>query len=508
MLGTPKLPTITLDTTLAELYCIAGIKDAHRRLAQVMCPVNSAVQLSADIPRNVKYLYQDGAFNAPLIEDGVNTLGREPKQELAINYIAVVAQRDAFLSGTGAVILFDMGESQEEKAHGRREAERTFSALPEKQRPNLSFYSGPAELPINIQGTDAIACKLVHDCLEDQNLLVPPETLWLINTKEALAKSGLPTPRCSTIEVDGYGGEAHLCCDVCRSDSDSYIIPVACTGQRGKWHAQQSSKIFQALSAHPLPFVFKNQQAYGGAGTYIIRTKKDREELLQTMKHGVLRWLLSSVTNSNKHLRPATILLTDLIEDPIGNYGLCFFAKDCDEEPIFLAVTEQILSEGKAWIGSMIDYSRQDTLQTKFRNLVKDMTSWLCGHKYVGPVGVDVLETATSAQYPQTQLSSFHVLDLNARTSGQLCLPLLRTHFTNRGLNNVSSFFIRVWKTREAFIREFYEDFETGRICMLSRYEDPKSDLSLGNVVIGAEDLGSLEEGMRRIRAVSEEVSF
>ncbi|RYP75778.1 hypothetical protein DL770_007345 [Monosporascus sp. CRB-9-2] len=515
--STPDLPTVTLDATLADLYRRASPKNAHKHIAQVTCPVNSAVQLSVNIPRNTKYLYQDSAFNEVSGEHGPNTSSAESERELAMKYIALVPQRDAFLSGDTAVVLFTIDESQDQKVHCRREAERTFSVLPEKQRPNLVFCSGPAELPVKEKRIDLIVCKLVHDGLEGYDLLVPPETLWLINTKEALANSGLPTPRCDMIEVDGCGGEAHLCCAVCQGEADSFLIPAKCAGLRGKWFTEQSLKIYRALSAHSLPFVFKNQQAYGGAGTYLIRTEADRDKLLRDLQGGILRRLLSSITHTNKHLRPATILLSDLVDDPIGNYGLSFFVSDDDSELIFLAVTEQILHEGRVWLGSTIEYSCQDELRRKFGKLVKDMASWLRSYNYVGPVGVDVLETAATDKNsrmehcehgPVDELANFHVVDLNARTSGQLCLPLLRTHFTSRGLDSASSFFIRVWKKREAFVRAFQEDFETGRICILSWYEDPESDMSLGNVAVGAEDLNRLKEDMQRIRGVSEEVTF
>jgi hypothetical protein len=528
MYSSPNLPTITLDATLADLY---RTDDAAKPVTQVMCPVNSAVQLSANIPRNTKYLYQDSAFNEPAGESlGANGLNAsssraETERELAIKYIALVPQRDGFLSGNSTVILFDVNESPEERAHAKRETERTFSVLSEKQRPNIIFCSGPTGPLVRNQGR--IACKLVHDLLEEgccNNFLVPPETLYFINTKEALANSGLPTPKCDIVEVDGCGGDdAHLCCAICRrgdsaAEQHRHLIPPTCTGPRGRWLVENTSKILQALSTYPLPFVCKNQQAYGGAGTYIIQTETDRRELLRVLQSGVLHRLLSSITEMNKHLRPATILLSAFVDKLVGNYGVCFFVRDGDGDPLFLAVTEQILLEGRYWLGSTIDYDRQETLREKFGALVKDMASWLQKYRYIGPVGVDVLETAadlSGEDLPVKKnrengngLSNFHVVDLNARTSGQLCLPLFRTHFTTRGLNNASSFFIRVSKTRDAFIKAFKEEFEAGRICILSWYEDPGSDTSVGNVIIGAEDLTKLEKDMQRIRAVSEEVTF
>jgi hypothetical protein len=445
-----SIPAITLDATLADMYRSAGTKDAQKHIAQVMCPINSAVQLSTHVPRNAKYLYQDSAFNGPIREDGSNGFDADFMRELVIKYFALITQRDAFVSGNTAVVFCNIGGSEDEKAHDRLEAEKTFSVLQEKQRPNIIFCSGPETLPVKEQRIDLIACKYVHDGLEGYDNIIAPETHWFVNTKAALAHSGLPTPRCDIIEVDGCGGEAYLCCAICRNEAHNHIIPLKCTGPRGKWFAEQGSKIFQALSEHPLPFVFKNQQSYDGAGTYMIRTETDREKLFRDLQGGHLRRLLSSVTPANEHLQPATILLSDLVQDPIVSYGISFFVRGGDKEPIFLAVTEQILEQGKTWIGATIECSCQEKLKGRFRKLVTDdIALWLSTHNYVGPVGADVLETAPPGRDSRTNnvtggliddVSNFRVVDINARTSGPLCLPLLRTHFTSRGLDSACRF--------------------------------------------------------------------
>ncbi|KAF6825001.1 hypothetical protein CPLU01_10538 [Colletotrichum plurivorum] len=519
----PELPTITLDTTLTELYRRASPRNADKHIAQILCGINSGAELSANVPRNAKYLYQDSPFNSVPVENpskGRHSGDKEQQQQLAVKYLSLIPQRDAFISGDTAVVLFNIDESDKQKAHDRQEAERTISVLPDKQKPKLVFCPGPAEIPVEEEGIDLIAYKLVLDGLENYNLIVPPETHWLLNSKAALAQSGLPTPKSKIVELDGLASEARVCCTLCKGgDSTEFVIPKECSGARGEWLEKQSEKIFADIASHPLPFVLKNQQTFGGAGTYIIASEEDREKVVQDFRDGILRKLLSSVTESNVHLRPAALVLSDLVEDPTGDYGLTFFVTDDGSEPIFLAASEQMTDDDNAWIGSTINYARQEELKEKFGPLVKKIATWLRSHDYVGPAGADVLETApktngygvnghkTNGIDPE-DFSHYHIVDLNIRTSGSMCLPLLKGHFTRLGLHSGSSFSISSKKRRDEFIETFREDFEAGRMCIISWYEDPDTGVSLADVAVGAKDAKELRKAMKRVRDATDEVTF
>ncbi|WDK08820.1 solid-state culture specific ATP-grasp domain-containing protein [Colletotrichum graminicola] len=536
----PDLPTITLDTTLADLYRRACPKNADKRIAQVLCGINSCAELSANVPRNAKYLYQDTPFNTvPPDESCSRPEDEKQQQQLAVKYLSLIPQRDAFISGDTAVVLFHINETAKQKAHDRREAERTISVLAEAQRPDLVFCAGPSAIPVEEAGIDVIAYKLMLDGLESyDNLIVPPDTHWFLNSKAALARSGLPTPKATIVEVDGLADEARRCCAPCAGgDAAEFVIPRACAGSRGKWFEAQRERILATLASHPLPFVLKNQQSFGGAGTYVVGTEEERDRLVADFRGGLLRRLLSSVTEANAHLRPAALVLSDLVEDPVGDYGLTFFVTDDGGDPIFLAASEQLTDDAKAWIGSTINYGRQDELKRKFGPLVKKIAAWLRSHNYLGPAGADVLETAPSKDAkpetnghttngqktngqktnghqtngyadPGEDFSHFHVVDLNIRTSGSLCLPLLRHHFTSRGLMSGSSFSISCRLGRDDFIASFRDDFAAGRMCIVSWYEDPVTGVSLADVAVGAEDERGLGRAMQRVRAATEEVIF
>ncbi|KAF4776325.1 solid-state culture specific ATP-grasp domain-containing protein [Colletotrichum scovillei] len=498
-----ELPKITLDTTLTDLYRRASPRNADKRIAQVFCLVNSSSELTPNVPRNAKYLYQDSPFNAVPRDPSSSRLpadddGRQQQRALAVKYLSLIPQRDAFISGNTAVVLFHTMNSKKRNLHDIRETETTLSVLSKTQRPDLTFCPGPSEIPVEEAGIDLIACKFVLDVLESySNLIFPPETHWFLNSKAALALSGLPTPKTNILKVDGLAGDAWACCSSCSS-------------------------------SQPLPFVLKNQQTLGGAGTYIINTENKRQKLVQDFRNGVLRKLLSAVTESNAHLQPAALIVSDVVEDPVENYGLTFFVTDDGNEPIFLAASEQMTDGDSAWIGSTINYRRQEQLEKKFGLLVKRVATWLRGYGYVGPAGADVLETTSStAPYSKTNgvangasttishsvngasdFSDFHIVDLNVRTSGSMCLPLLRTHFTTCGLWSASSFSISYKDSRDAFIESFRSEFETGRMCVISWYDDTDTGCGLADVAVGAEDVDELRTAMKRVRDLTEQVTF
>ena len=58
----------------------------------------------------------------------------------------------------------------------------------------------------------------------------------------------------------------------------------------------------------------------------------------------------TEIDASNTHLKPATLILSEMNTDPIGDWGLTFVTKS--GKCVSLAATEQIVDPTKAWIGS------------------------------------------------------------------------------------------------------------------------------------------------------------
>ncbi|TPX13869.1 uncharacterized protein E0L32_005813 [Thyridium curvatum] len=496
----PELPLITLDTTLSELYRKASPRNAHKNIIQVLCGVNSGLELNSNFPRNAKYLYQDGPFNS-VPKKELTADNTELQRSLAIKYLSLIPQRDAFICGNAKVAFFNLDESSEAAKHDRQEVQATIEALDPSQRPQLVFCRGPEMIPDVDEKTDLVAYKLAVDGLQKYPLTIDLETHWFLNTKAALATSGLPTPSAKIIEITGYSPPPDTRCVHCKA-SEAIYIQSGCVGNRSLWVTRHKQEIIEAIGKHPLPFVVKNQQSFGGAGTYVITTEDEKRELITDFDKEVLPKLLAHVTVVNHHLNPATIIISDMVKDAIGDYGITFFVTENDD-PIFLAVSQQMIDDNSAWIGSIINYQEQDELKARFVPIMRQTAAWLRKHGYYGPVGADILETA-----PRDGENNLNIVDLNVRTSGSLCLPLLRRHFTSRGLHCASSFSIAVEGSRADFLRRWKEDFEAGRMCILSWYEDRTAGESLADLAVGGEGEEELKQGIDKVRAMTKKVTF
>ena len=309
------------------------------------------------------------------------------------------------------------------------------------------------------------------------------------------------------VELESYSANAQDCCQTCFSRAEDLYIPENCTGVRLRWLSEQIDRILSHVSAHPIPFVLKNQQTFGGGGTFVVSSPEELSELKTTLSTRVLPKLLSEVNASNAHLGPATLILSEMITDPIGNWGLTFFATKSGE-CVFLAATEQIVDSTKAWIGSKISYRAQESLEKKFTPIMQEIGAWLHGLGYFGPCGADILETRAKNN-PKEELTTMNIVDLNVRTPGSLVLGLLRGHFSKRrDLHEASSFSVTVKMAREAFVEKMADEHEEGRLAVVSWFEDIESGLSYGHVVVGAPDTETLEKELAKIKGLASDIRF
>ena len=501
----PDTPPITLDTTLAELYNRGSTASRPARIALVLCAADTEMELSSSIPRNTKFLYQDSTFsNAPkhLSPDAY----KETQRHLAMKYLSLVPQHDAFAAGNMDVILFDLDNSEELRSLSHKEAEETISNLSPGQRPHLLFFQNPTDISLQQHGIHILAPKMDLDGLEGFPCTVNLDTHYFLNSKAGLCMSGLPTPKCELLELEDFSCDAQSCCAICRSEIGSLVIPQSCTGSRRPWLSSQISRIISRISNHPLPFILKNQQTFGGGGIFKVSSSKDRETLVGDLCNRILPKLFSQVNASNAHLKPATLLLSEVITDPIGDYGLTFFVTKAGE-CIFLCVTEQTVDESAAWIGSNICYSAQDALKQKFSTIMHDIGAWLHRHGYYGPIGADILETAPDTSKPNS--ANLHIVDLNVRTSGSLVLGLLGGHFFRKmRLPQASSFSVNIKMNRKQFIEKLAKRYQERRIVIASWYEDVESGVSFANLIIGAEDKERLEKEIEAVKQYAIEIHF
>ena len=119
----------------------------------------------------------------------------------------------------------------------------------------------------------------------------------------------------------------------------------------------------------------------------------------------------------------------------------------------------------------------------------------------------DVLETCLFSEetYPRAYM---YIVDLNVRSTGSMCLPLLRTHFIKRGFTCSSSFSITTQSIREDFIEQWAKELQSGRMCILSWYHDRKAGVSLADIAIGKEDIKHLQKEIKKIREQTDEAKF
>ena len=199
-------------------------------------------------------------------------------------------QRDAFVAGDAPVFFFHSGTEEESIDHDSAEAERALDVLSEEQKPEVIFCAGPRHVAqiVNDRGVDALSSKLVVDEVAEMaasKILVDADTLWYLNSKEGLARSGLPTPRAEIIEVKGHCPQPCRCCEACEdaASSGDILFPETYRGPRRRWLEDQRLRTLCAVESQPLPFVFKNQQNFGGAGTYIITNGSERKQLLEAL---------------------------------------------------------------------------------------------------------------------------------------------------------------------------------------------------------------------------------
>lgn len=89
-----------------------------------------------------------------------------------------------------------------------------------------------------------------------------------------------------------------------------------------------------------------------------------------------------------------------------------------------------------------------------------------------------------------------------------MSLPLLKGHFTTRGLTCASFCTISTFKTRDAFIEQWKRDFIIGSLIILSCYETSESKMSMRSIIIGAVDRLGLESKIEKLRRCTDEVKF
>ncbi|MCJ1266244.1 hypothetical protein MMC22_006127 [Lobaria immixta] len=351
-----------LDTTVADLYRDHGI---HGRFTATTHCVFGHMDLHPQFPRET--VYPEDEEPVPY---GAN------KQEIARlkkTILGLKPVRRAFALGNMDVILFKPDVAAEN-------VERVLSQLPLGQRfqPRYVDLNGGnvrEKLQEVTEGRALLYWRpqgwmLEHRCLIETNMS------YEMNSKRFLISSGIQTPT---------------------SEMVSLVDGIDCS----------------ILSSKRLPFVVKLCLAGSGFGTYIITTEDRRKDMLAAMtkykQRGGTEVLLSAYIDLKQDL--SVHFLVGALGDERNR-----------DDPLFLGVTVQDLTENGHCTGGSIDYSAQSELEILLRDTVRE-TAQRLPLSFVGWAGVDIVIDKDGKQW---------VVDLNPRFTGSMPLCLLSGHFYHR----------------------------------------------------------------------------
>lgn len=494
-----SFPRVNLDVTLAELYHMDDheIDSSHAPVLVNAFP-SSDLAMTSRYPRNTKYLYQDSENSKPWSARDRIRLQRI----MAIKLLSLLGQRYTFAAGNMPVVLFDPDVDVDACAlrsssgnHASAEALRTSSILPVHQRPRFRFIAGPEDLELDRPG-ELLAMAMPLDALDRLPHVIRPDIHYDLLSKACLAESGLPTPSSQVIHLvtnktvqsmattfPGFFPDALTAFTQDEIDIFRDQVKVA------------SKNALEPISAHVLPFVLKQTLTVSGGGTYIIHTEAQRQALISKLQSTVIPMLLSSSTDVNAHLHPATLILSTYIH-AVNSYGLTFFVSRANGACRFISCSHQDFDKAGFWTGGFIEYLQQPGLEIRFSGTMRMVGAFLFSKGYYGPAGIDVLEDAHGGQW---------VVDMNVRTPGSLPVGVLKGHFsTERGLHVAYMLSgIRLPYSREKFREVLSVPFEEGRIVIVAWYEevpDGNDGVSWANLAMGGETKKELYELLAKIK--------
>lgn len=490
---------VKLDVTLAELYHIDDdeIDSPHAPVLVNAFP-SSDLAMTSRYPRNTKYLYQDSENSKPWSSSDRTRLPRI----MAIKLLSLLGQRYTFAAGDMPVILFDPdvdvdphGLRSPSGNHAKAEALRTSSILHLHQRPQLRFIAGPEDLELDHSG-ERLAVAMPLDALGRLPHVVRPDIHYDILSKACLAISGLPTPQSQVIHLMSNKAVQSMAtrCPGFFLDSLTAFTQSEIDIFRTQVNVASENALKHVL-AHVLPFVLKQTLTVSGGGTYIVHTEAQRQALTRKLRSTIIPMLLSSSTNVNAHLHPATLILSTYIR-AVHSYGITFFVSRVNGACHFISCSNQDFDDAGFWTGGFIEYLEQPYLAMRFSATLRMVGAFLFSRGYYGPVGIDVLEDAHGGQW---------VVDMNVRTPGSLPVGVLKGHFsTERGLHVAYMLSgIRLPYSRDSFFEIFRVQFEEGRIVIVAWYEeipDGNDGVSWANLAMGGETRKELYELLAKIR--------
>lgn len=361
--------TIQLDTTLAELYQANGIQGPF--IVTMYC-VFGHMDLHPAWTREL--VYPEDEEPVPYSTENEQEIARLRKIILGMKPL-----RRAFGVGNMDVLLFGPNVTAEGM-------DKALSQLAPSQRHrpvivDLDGHDVGAQLRRATSGKKLLFWR-PQGWMDEHDCLLDPREMFDINSKGFLLESGMHTPPSEVINLQ--------------------TLDLA-----------DKSCLFWA---RPLPFVVKLYRAGCSFGTYIVKTERQRDEMVGAMA-------------KYKARGTTEVLLSEYI-DLVQDLSVHFFVgapgtvHDRDN-PQILGVTIQTLTDAGKWVGGHIDFSMQEELQKLVWDSVRETTRRM-PKTFMGWAGVDIVVDREGGQW---------VVDLNARFTGSMPICLMSGHFwKQRGL--------------------------------------------------------------------------
>jgi hypothetical protein len=361
-------PLVELDHTVAELYRKHGIRGPF--ITTTHCAF-AQMDPHPEWPREATFPEDEEPI--PYGDDDEEEKNRLRRIILGLKPV----RRALALGDMDVIMLLASGISA-------LNVERVFNHLVPHQRPRpkyINLEQGHVHERLLELGRGK---KLVYwrpqGWTLEHNCMVPPQVAYELNSKEYLARSGIPTPASQVVTLPDNLGP-----------STEYV-----------------------LSARQLPFVVKLFLAACGFGTHLVTTEARRQTMLEAMVQ-------------YKKRGGSSVLMSDYIDARQSNISAHFVIGAPGDErdkrdPLLLGVATQSLTADGRWTGGSIDYGAQPELQALVQDTIRDTTSRM-PDSFVGWCGVDIMIDKQDKQW---------VVDLNARYTGSVALCLLSKHFHKR----------------------------------------------------------------------------
>ncbi|KAJ3493317.1 hypothetical protein NLG97_g4809 [Lecanicillium saksenae] len=426
-----KMSPIKLEGTVEQFFGDEAVRNGDGRSPPAFIAYNpiSDVDLMPWLPRNDRYLIQQWR--------PMGDLDCSP-----ITKLILMPQRMAWALGSMPVIFL--------RSNGKLDGQSLFDEVEE----NVARFSAAISLEQRFKGTVCDSMQRVEeatkgsqvmsflpvDCFAETSPFFDPDTHYELQSKRALALSGLPTPPAQLVDFD---------------------LPEM--GWTAESVEENIERAVHMIKIRAIPFALKSNSSSGSKGVTLPASYGRK---------------LSRITPLNAALHPYSLILTELL--PGDAICLNFFVTG-NGDAIFSSCCGQDMSATNHWLGGTIRYSEQATLADRYAGVLAETARFLHSKGFRGPAGIDVMTGEDGVH---------QVIDLNPRLTGTFVLGCLRPHFAGElGFDEAGLLpFLNFNGTRNEFESTFEKEIQRGEVLVMAWCVDKSRSRSFTGLCIGAKD--------------------